>query len=416
MPARITAIIPTFNRALLMAEAVHSILAQTRMVTEIIVVDDGSTDNTGEIATQLGTIMAGAKHSDSVPAFHLYTTENGGKSRALNLALAKAQGDYIWICNDDDIALPHAVDTLAGLLDADPALVAVGGSYRRFSVHGKSGKKTEYGPGYWPDLSSGTALRHILEDLFVFQNATMVRKTAYEAVGPFREDLRHSLDYDMIVRLACAGPIKLTDDPVFLQRKHDGKGKSRGSREVEASSKKTWKKTDKDVFAVFREKIPLAMYEGMYRAEDPKVVRRAALLQRAAVFARRADWDMALRDFADAAKLAPGYRLSEMEQTICQRALAGKYGCKEALTSEIRRKLRDVAGMSASGGSITRALSRGIAWRGKVAMREGRISEAGSVATFVSALKFAHSGHGRGDRPGPVFENDQLPEPTYRII
>ena len=416
MPARITAIIPTYNRALLMAEAIHSILAQTRPVFEIIVYDDGSTDNTGEIAGQLGTIMASAKQSDSVPAFHFYTTDNGGKSRALNLALEKAQGDYIWICDDDDLALPHAADTLAGILDEDPSLIGVGGGYRRFTIQGKKGKKTEFGPGYWPNLSSGSPLRHLLEDIFVFQNATMVRKSAYDAVGPFREDLRRSIDYDMIVRLACSGPMKLIDDPVFLQRKHGGMRGPKGAREDPKDSAKTWKIADNDIFTSFRERIPLSVYEGMFRAEDSKVVRRAALLQRACVFARRTDWDMALRDFADAAKLAPAYRLSETESDICKRALAGKYGCREAMTPTVRRSLRDIAGMSASGGSIARALSRGIAWRGKVAMREGRIGEAGSVATFVSALSFTHSGHGRGDLPGPVYENDQLPEQSYRII
>lgn len=416
MPARISAIIPTYNRALLMAESVHSILAQNRMVDEIIVWDDGSTDNTGEVAAQLGTIMADAKHSDSLPAFQYYKSENGGKSRALNLAMEKAQGDYIWICDDDDLALPHATEMLAGHLDKDSSLCAVGGSYRRFQANAKTGQKTEYSPGYWPDLSHGTALRHILEDLFVFQNATLVRRSAYDAVGTFREDLARSIDYDMMVRLACLAPIRLLDDPVFLQRKHDGLRGPKGAQHEAKDSNHTWKITDKDVFAPFRERIPLAVYEGMYRAEDPKVVRRAALLQRACVFARRTDWKMAVRDFADAAKLAPAYRLSQTEREICKRALGGKHGAAEALTTEVRSSLREIGGMSASGGSIARALSRGMRWRGRVALQAGRLNEAASVAKFVSALAFQHSIHGRGDRPGPVHENDQLPDQTYRVI
>ena len=399
-----------------MAEAVHSILAQTRPVSEIIVWDDGSTDDTGEIAEQLGAIMAGAGNSDSVPAFHYFKSENGGKSRAINCALAKAQGDYIWVCDDDDIALPHATETLAGILDEHPDTLASGAGYRRFSVDPATKARMEYGPGYWPDLSTGTALRHILEDLFVFQNATMVRKSAFDKVGPFREDLARSVDYDMMVRLACAGPVHIVDDPVFLQRKHSGLRGPKRARRKAADSDKVWKDADIAVFTPFRERIPLAMYEGMFRAEDPKVGRRAALLQRACVYARRTDWSMATRDFTDAAKLAPGYRLTDTERDICMRALSGKHGCAEATTSEVRTQLREVAGMSAAGRGIARALARGMVWRGKKAAQSGRFGEASAVAAFITALTTVPSSHGRGDKPGPVYENKELPKQSYRVI
>ncbi len=416
MPARVTAIVPTFNRAHLMAEAIHSILAQTRPVSEIIVWDDGSTDNTAEIAEQLGTIMAGAEHSDTVPAFHYFKSENGGKSRAINRALEKAQGDYIWVCDDDDLALPHALEVLTGLLDPAPEAVAACGSYRRFSVDPKTKQRLEYSPGYWPDLSQGTALRHILEDLFVFQNATLVRRSALDRVGPFREDLNRSIDYDMMVRLACAGPVKITDDPVFLQRKHDGKRGPKSSRREAKESAAVWKRNDLEVFEPFRQSIPLSMYEGMYRAEDPKHVRRAALLQRACVYARRTNWELALRDFTDAAKLAPGFQLTEVERQICVRALGGKHGSVEALAPEIRSGLREVAGMSAAGRGIARALARAMVWRGKVALRGGRFGELASVLAFIAALRLTPSPHGRGDRPGPLQENAEMPEQAYRVI
>lgn len=330
--------------------------------------------------------------------------------------MAKAQGEYIWICDDDDLALPHAADTLAGMLDADDGLVAAGGSYRRFGVDPKTKQQLEFGPGYWPDLSVGTPLRHILEDLFLFQNGTMVRRRTYDRVGAFREDLGRSIDYDMMVRIACAGPVKITDDPVYLQRKHTGERGPATARRAAKDSEEVWKTADIVIFTPFRESIPLSMYEGMYRAEDPKVVRRAALLQRACVYARRTDWEMAVRDFADAAKLAPAYRLSETEREICMRAMGGKHGSKEAYASDIRKSLREVAGMSAAGRSIARSLSRGIAWRGKRAVGGGRFGEAGAVAAFMSALSVASSTHGRGDLPGPVHENSALPEQAYRVI
>ncbi len=416
MTATITAILPTYNRASMLPEAVHSILAQTRIVNEVIIWDDGSTDNTAEVAQQLTTIVANAKKPSSVPDLHYFRSENGGKSRALNQALAKASGDYIWICDDDDLGLPHAVETLAGILDTDETLVAAGGCYRRFRDDANSGERVEQGPGYWPDLSRGSALRHLLEDIFLFQNATLVRKSAYDRVGPFRENLARSIDYDMVVRLACAGPIALIDDPIFLQRKHDGDRGPAAARHAAASSEETWKNADIEVFRPFREQIPLAMYEAMFEADDPKLARRAAFLQRACVFARRTDWDTALRDFGDASKLAPTVALSGLEKQICKRAMAGKHWVPEAFSTEVRTTLSEIAARSPAGVSIAKALAQGGKWRARKALQEGHWAEALAALHFMIALSRPRFRHFVSVAPGRVVEREIYPADAYQAI
>ena len=67
------------------------------------------------------------------------------------------------------------------------------------------------GVGYWPDLSSGSLVRHILEDAFAMQNAALIRRSALFEVGSFSEGMQRSLDYDMFVRLACSFPAKYVD-------------------------------------------------------------------------------------------------------------------------------------------------------------------------------------------------------------
>lgn len=416
MTATITAILPTYNRASMLPEAVHSVLAQSRIVNEVIIWDDGSTDNTAEVAHQLATIVANAKNPSIVPDLHYFRSENGGKSRALNQSLKRAKGDYIWICDDDDLGLPHAVETLASLLDSDASLVAAGGCYRRFRDDPGTGERVEQGPGYWPDLATGTPLRHLLEDIFLFQNATLVRKSAYDAVGPFREDLARSIDYDMVVRLACAGPMALINDPVFLQRKHDGDRGPAAARHAAKNSDDAWKLADLDVFRPFRSDIALSMYEAMYEANDPQLVRRAALLQRACVFARRTDWELAVHDLADASKLAPSMTLSPVEKQICKRALGGKHGCVEAFTPTVREALSDVANRSPAGVSIARALARGATWRLRKAIKDMRWGEAASAARFVillSTRRFGKMGH---ELPGRVRECSDYPETAYQVI
>ena len=228
MSQTITAIVPTYNRAVYLAEALAAIAGQTRPVDEIIVWDDGSSDATETVARA------------AAGPVRYFKSANGGKSRALNAAMAEATGSLIWICDDDDIALPHAAETLGALLGAHPEAGVAGASYRRFQSDPESGTRIEQGPGYWPDLSQGSVLRHLLEDIFLFQNATLVRRSAYDAVGAFREDLPRSIDYDMIIRLALHTTVVMTQETVFLQRKHDGLRGPAAARHAADRSDEIW--------------------------------------------------------------------------------------------------------------------------------------------------------------------------------
>lgn len=131
----ISAIVPTYNRAGYLTQAVEALRAQTRKPDEIIVWDDGSTDGTEAAARKMGK------------AIRYFRSENGGKSRALNAAMREARGDLIWICDDDDLALPDAAETLAGMLRSAPR----GGDCRGLlsAVPGRAGR---------PSRGTGTRL------------------------------------------------------------------------------------------------------------------------------------------------------------------------------------------------------------------------------------------------------------------
>ena len=134
----ITAIVCTYNRSAFLAEALDSIAAQTRTVDEIIVWDDGSTDDTESVAR------------NARQPVHYFRSENGGKAKALNQAIARAEGDRIWICDDDDITLPEAAETLSQLLDDNPHAGVAAGCYSRFTVNPETGERDLMGPGFWP--------------------------------------------------------------------------------------------------------------------------------------------------------------------------------------------------------------------------------------------------------------------------
>ncbi|MBU2960327.1 glycosyltransferase [Citreicella sp. C3M06] len=393
----ITAIVPTFNRANFLREAIDSLTAQTLPVEEILVWDDGSTDSTPEVVKSLSGPI------------RYFRSANGGKARALNGAIREARGDLIWICDDDDILFPDAAERLVAALARSPNAGVAAGSYRRFRDDPLTGERIESGPGYWPDLSQGSVLRHLLEDIFLFQNATLVRRTLYDKVGPFREDLARSIDYDMIVRLALHAPFAVIEEPLFKQRKHDGVRGPAAARHAAAQSDAVWKDADRALFAPFRESIPLSVYAGLF---DGALAQRAGRLQRGCVFARRTDWESALEDFEAAALLSPDIALSAVEVAICRRSVAGKHGMAEALTGTSRSRLDRLAGSGPLGGQIASAIARGALWRGRAALSSGQFAEAAQIARFVLSPTL----RSRGARPGgPATPLTERAEPLQLL-
>ena len=132
----VTVLIPSFNRAELLVEALDSILAQTSRPDEIIVINDGSTDD---------TIARLEPYRNDI---EILNQDNAGKSAALNKALSLAKGELIWVFDDDDIAEPDALETLLGLLEANPEADFAYGRHDRFEVR-PNGRVKWRDTGYW---------------------------------------------------------------------------------------------------------------------------------------------------------------------------------------------------------------------------------------------------------------------------
>lgn len=415
MKTRVTAIVPTYNRAGYLGECLDALAMQTRAVDEIIVWDDGSTDGTPNVARERNAVFeepspawdGTAPPLPDAGTIRYVRSANGGKSRALNQALDRARGDYVWICDDDDIALPDAAERLGACLDSDPALIAAAGSYRRFTVDPASGARVEEGPGYWPDLSSGSVFRHLLEDMFAFQNATFVRRDALDRVGGFREDLPRSIDYDMILRLAATGPIAILEAPCFLQRQHEGDRGPAGQRHSAANSVDVWEDNDRAIFDRLFDAIPLSTYEEMFDGSDDALIRRAARLQRACVYARHGDWDTAIADMQAAAAALPDQKLTGLERSICRRAMAGKFATDMPIPQGLRQRLSAFARTSPASADIVKSLARGVVWRARRGLQQRDPRRAAGIGHFAGSLWFAaRSGPGRA--PGILTERRDL--------
>ncbi len=360
MQGSISAIIPTYNRSNFLFEAIDALLHQTRPLEQIIIWDDGSTDNTFDVVESI-------RASDHRELIQYFRGENRGKSHALNCAMKEVHGDYVWICDDDDVACLDAAEKMGHVLD-NSSMDIVAGLHTRFYTVENSKEKRFFGTGYWPELSSGSVIRHLLEDIFFFQNASLVRRSCYQSVGPFREDLSRSIDYEMLVRLGTRFPIAILNDVLFHQRKHDGaRGPSREQHAVE-KSEEVWLKADQQIFLELRERLPISFYKSLFDTSDPVLALRAAYLQRGCVYARRCNWQRAQEDFELAAASAPDVGLTETEIGIVARAMAGKHGNSQAYSPPVRDQLLSLSQFGAAGRTIVKSLGRGSIWRAREAL------------------------------------------------
>ncbi len=389
-----TAIIPTFNRAPLVAECLKAILSQSLPPAQIIVVDDGSEDHTPDVLRQFeGRI-------------EVIRMPNRGKSAGINLALSKAREPLVWIVDDDDIVLPEALAILTGLIRSDPDAGFSYGRYHRFAVDEKSDKWRVFDTGYWRECRPDEFLIATLEDMFVHQPGMLVWRDCYTRAGAYNEDLARSQDYDMLIRLARIAKPVATEAVVFLQRQHDGYRGPASQRFGPDERMSRWMEADRAILRRCYAELSLAEYLPDRLKGEPQH-QRQALLQRGTIMARKKLWELALQDFGAAANFG-GSGLSEIEGRILKQAVLSKYGCDELFQDQrISQGILSLAGRSETGRQISRALSRGLMRRTKEQLRAVRPLKAGRYAGLTLSWMFGNPRVPRSTR----YPNHRVGEP-----
>ncbi len=197
----VSIVIAAYNARAWLGEAIDSALAQTYGNCEVLVVDDGSTDGTGEwLAERYG--------SDQV---RYLWKENGGLASARNRALAHARGEYIQFLDADDIILPEKVATH---VDALLRLPEYGVAYCH-SLCFHDGSPNETFDWWGRDLyRSGDVFASMIDTGYILTHATLTRRKWIDAVGPFDESLPSCVDWDFWLRVArCGAQFYLSEGP-----------------------------------------------------------------------------------------------------------------------------------------------------------------------------------------------------------
>lgn len=355
----IAAIVPTYNRSALLAECLRSLLAQTRPLDDILVVDDGSADDTAAVVAAFG------------PPVRYVRQDNGGKSAASNTGLRLTRSDYVWICDDDDLALPHAAEDLAGALDRNPD---AGLSYGRFLEIEQtgSGYRDPVPPKKWPSHPEGNELWLTLENFFIYQFASMVRRSSYGQGDPFDVTLVRAMDHDTLIQVLRRVSAVFVDRPMFLLRKHSG---ARGNTQDRFDPSQTiakWVHYGQIIYKRVRAELSLDEYLPKALAGLPPPVRtRCGLLQRAAVTAGRHMWTEAFDDVA--ACIALGGDASAAELAIAERFLQGHFGCTDiVLQPGLARRLGEICRVTDRGRTIAAAMAKPLLFKAREAVQLGQ--------------------------------------------
>jgi glycosyltransferase involved in cell wall biosynthesis len=187
-------------------EAIQSVLAQTYSDYEIIVVDDGSTDNTREIVTAL---------SDRV--IYVYQ-QNRGRSTARNHAIHLARGKYIAFLDSDDLFLPHKLETQVTCLEKERDFGMV---YSSATCIDEQGKETSF---MYKATASGRIYHKVAfyRPLTILLPTVMIRAEVLAQVGGFDEKMERFEDTDMWRRVARRYPILAISETLCKVRTHPG--------------------------------------------------------------------------------------------------------------------------------------------------------------------------------------------------
>ncbi|MDY0013830.1 MAG: glycosyltransferase family A protein [Rhodocyclaceae bacterium] len=201
----VSVVIPAYNAAWCVARAIDSVLAQGFQDLELIVVNDGSTDDTSKVLAGYGA------------ALKTIEQPNGGLSNARNSGIQAARGRYVALLDADDWWLPGKLAGQVALMEACPALVFCSTSAK---LEAPDGTRLGEWRGRNAPLSTLEAI--FAENAFVAGSgsAVLVRRDALIQAGGFDETLRSLEDIDMWMRLAAIGGYACLDEPlaVILKR------------------------------------------------------------------------------------------------------------------------------------------------------------------------------------------------------
>lgn len=208
---RVSVVIPTYNCAPYLPSCLDSVFAQTWRDFEVIVVDDGSTDDTEAAlrpwSEQIRTIRQ----------------RNSGVAAARNAGIRMASAPLIAFLDADDVWLPRKLELEVAALTADPGIGLVCSD---FSIVGANGTVVD---SYFQErggYESGKVFARLIRNCFIFTSTVILQRSLLDALGTFDESINYCDDYNMWLRAALRGRVQVVPEVLCTKRERPGNARS----------------------------------------------------------------------------------------------------------------------------------------------------------------------------------------------
>lgn len=368
----VSVILATYNRAEYISQALDSLRAQTRPVDEIVVVDDGSTDNTAKIVAAYGS---------HVRYLH---QENGGKPAALNLALTKVDSDYIWIFDDDDIALPHALADHLSFLATHPEYDFSYSPQYVFSGEFSQQVIDAHPAPSLPGYTGRTFFVRTMEAMHSMMQGMLVPRRCYQEVGPFDQSFIRGEDHEMVLRLARRFNAGYMNEPTFALRMHDGARGSAADRHGDKERARVLQMYRKCLFQTLHAELSLSEYlpETDHRSVLTRAQKRRALAQRFCITARNGVLEHALEDYRNWRAMLEHDQPDEAEKTMLSIATQ----IDDTAIATPKRTIWRIGQATGPHLRLLKPLSRGLYWSAARELRRHNLSNARTPAILLAIL------------------------------
>jgi glycosyltransferase involved in cell wall biosynthesis len=203
-PPLVTVVIPCYNQARFLGEAIESTLSQNYPNFEVVVVDDGSTDDTSEVAARYEKMLRFVRQV------------NQGRSEARNRGMAEGEGEYVVFLDADDRLLPDALEVGVRELEAYPECAFVSG---HCTLIAHEGSPINAPPQLCVEEDHYLTL---LQGNYIWNPASvMYRREVFDPVGGFAAVAEPCEDYDLYLRIARRYPVRCHEQAVVEYRQHD---------------------------------------------------------------------------------------------------------------------------------------------------------------------------------------------------
>lgn len=199
----VSIIMPTYNRAPLISEAIESVIAQEYPAWELIIVDDGSSD---------GTDIIVSKYVQADERIKYFYQSNQGQSSARNFGIEQSRGHYIAFLDSDNQWFPHRLRVGIEAFSLNPDVILCYGNAVSIDIYGNEIHRKNM------KRYSGYVFPKLMVDNFISMNSVLVRKSAFASQRPFNEKNRLDEDYELWLGLSVNNRFHFIDQYIVRYR------------------------------------------------------------------------------------------------------------------------------------------------------------------------------------------------------